>query len=239
MAERRCTTWQERMEQHLADALKEPDYDFAAGFISLPAAEAGRVLAEAVEKLDHHRAVAVNESNRLYALQETIDVELAKPELDREQLRAIVADSRVEPTELPATSDQEEGGAPQIREALELAVLGGLRDTEIPDDLTSDDYIERGLLFVGQMAGTEEWYSHVTETGVAFIPESVEEPEKLDRYPTCLSRNPWFSKCMDPGQAEAETGRTPPTSAARGGCGNPWHEQGIAAGDPVEEGGPR
>lgn len=63
---------------------------------------------QVVEERHHFRRVAVNESNRLYALQEAIDAELAKPEPDREQLRAIVADSRVEPTELPPTSDQEE-----------------------------------------------------------------------------------------------------------------------------------
>jgi uncharacterized protein (DUF983 family) len=42
-----------------------------------------------------------------------------------------------------------------------------------------------------------------------------------DRCPSCGSSNPWFTRCMDPGPAEEETGRDFPLHPP--GCGNPWH----------------
>ena len=44
---------------------------------------------------------------------------------------------------------------------------------------------------------------------------------RVERCPTCLSSNPWFTQCNDRRQAEEETGRSP---SARFGCTDPWHQ---------------
>ena len=65
---------------------------------------------------------------------------------------------------------------------------------------------------------------------------TLTQPETKDeRCPTCLSRNPWFTHCKDPAQAEAETGRTPPPLRDRGlSCDDPWHGTGKAPQEPEE-----
>lgn len=54
------------------------------------------------------------------------------------------------------------------------------------------------------------------------------EGGKKPRCPTCLSSNPWFTQCIDIGQAEGE-GLKVPQRGLRGGCSDPWHDERIAA----------
>lgn len=55
---------------------------------------------------------------------------------------------------------------------------------------------------------------------LAAIQPFLVQPQ-IQRCPSCLSSNPWFTQCNDRAQAEEETGREP---SVRFGCTDPWHE---------------
>lgn len=69
------------------------------------------------------------------------------------------------------------------------------------------------------------YYDCAEKLHAALLPGG--DGEQVDRCPTCLSSNPWFTSCKDIAAAEAETGREI-NQRHRFGCTDPWHAQRIA-----------